>query len=177
VAGQETFGQMLSSARASRGWSFGDLARRLGLGSNAKALRRLVALEREAAVDYPLIEQLVAVLEMDRGRVADALGAQISADRLSWERWASEPVAPAVHWKPFCGFWLTLVLDADFPFEAALELARSYSRRAERRAVLEWNRRVSYWFWDGAEGNRVESAPDSPTLPLVTLAPRTRRSR
>jgi transcriptional regulator with XRE-family HTH domain len=139
-------GDLLRTARESRGWSFGDLAAAIGM-RRAKAWK-LANLER-GRFDRRLLDRVVPVLELDPVALQNALDdlerrwveedqrAREEADR----RWVADWKGPFYRWKAMVGVGVTEYVPADLTTEEEIE-AWAVSRKRREGVVYTslWRR-------------------------------------
>lgn len=164
-------GDFLKARREERGWTLGDVARRLGYANVTKGARRLHLMEKGEAVFPDLLEKLVPLLGIDPAQVEE-LHAQDSREYVAaWERWADEPVPIQIVVRCIPGVFGNHAVPAELTTpEEVVAYAQEYARRIGKKVFVVLSRRVTVSINESGEvSGRHEATPDIDPRPCMRV--------
>jgi len=149
-------GQYLAAERQARHLTLGQLARAIGYTNVSKGARRIQALERDSVTVPDLLDRVVAALGLDPAHVHALVAEDRRAYAEAWERWASEPIAPELRFRPFAALWCGTALPKGLTHDAAIAYARQRAVTTGLTHVLVWSRKEEVWCYpDGTTGTGI----------------------
>ncbi len=164
-------GDFLKARREERGWTLGDVARRLGYANITKGARRLHLMEEGEVVSPDLLAKLVPLMGVDPGRIKE-LHAQDRREYLAaWERWADEPVPVQIVVRCIAGVFGNHAVPAELKTpEEVVAYAQGYARRIGKRVFVVLSRRLTVSISESGEvTGRHEATPDFDPRPCMRV--------
>jgi transcriptional regulator with XRE-family HTH domain len=164
-------GEFLKVRREERGWTLGDVARRLGYANLTKGARRVHLTEEGESLSPDLLPKLAHLLGIAPGRIEELHAQDRQEYVAAWERWADEPVPiqivvrciPGVFGNHAVPAWLKTP-------EEMVTYAQEYARRIGKKVFVVLSRRVTVSLNEAGEvTSRHEATPDDDPRPCMRV--------
>jgi len=155
--------------RRALGLKPGQLAILAGCPNPIKAGNVIRTFELTGKISQELFEKLIAVLEIDLGKV-DQLVERDRRDYFDrWFQWVNEPIEPYVVQRLMPAVYRRLPLPEGIEsLEEAEEWVSGCAREFRTKCCLVWSRRLSVWFDEkGNLETKTEAEPGKSNAPWV----------
>lgn len=163
-------GNRVRECREARGWTLGEVARRLEYTNVSKGARRVHAVEQGEAVPLDFLAKVAPLLGVEPPVVEGLIALDRAEYVAAWETWADEPIPIQIIVRCIPGVFGTQPVPPGLTEDQLIEHCRGLARRLRKKAFLVLSRRVTVNVNEAGEvTSRNVASPDFDPRPAMRL--------